>query len=106
MPELIDRQAVLKEISEFQIRFNETGDSHERVAYAAVEHCMLVIKAALTIQPEQRRGRWQTFYKEHGIKYYSCSACAAVSSTARHKYCPNCGAHIIKTGGGGEHGGG
>jgi hypothetical protein len=46
MPELIDRQAVLAEIGEFQIRFNETGDSHERVAYASAEHCMLVIKAA------------------------------------------------------------
>lgn len=46
MPELIDRQAVLAEIGEFQIRFNETGDSHERVAYASAEHCMLVIKEA------------------------------------------------------------
>ena len=44
--DLIDRGAVLSEIGEFQIRFNETGDSHERVAYASAEHCMLVIKAA------------------------------------------------------------
>lgn len=43
---MIDRDAVLAEIGEFQIRFNETGDSHERVAYASAEHCMLVIKAA------------------------------------------------------------
>lgn len=46
MADLIDRDAVLAEIGEFQIRFNETGDSHERVAYASAEHCMLVIKAA------------------------------------------------------------
>lgn len=46
MADLIDRGAVLAEIGEFQIRFNETGDSHERVAYASAEHCMLVIKAA------------------------------------------------------------
>lgn len=44
--DLIERNAVLAEIGEFQIRFNETGDSHERVAYASAEHCMLVIKAA------------------------------------------------------------
>lgn len=46
MADLIDRDAALAEIGEFQIRFNETGDSHERVAYASAEHCMLVIKAA------------------------------------------------------------
>lgn len=46
MADLIDRDAVLTEIGEFQTRFNETGDSHERVAYASAEHCMLVIKAA------------------------------------------------------------
>ena len=46
MADLIERDAVLAEIGEFQIRFNETGDSHERVAYASAEHCMLVIKAA------------------------------------------------------------
>lgn len=44
--DLIERNAVLAEIGEFQIRFNETGDSHERVAYASAEHCKLVIKAA------------------------------------------------------------
>ena len=46
MADLIDRAAVLAEIDRFQIRFNETGDSHERVAYASAEHCMLVIKEA------------------------------------------------------------
>lgn len=46
MADLIERNAVLAEIGEFQIRFNEIGDSHERVAYASAEHCMLVIKAA------------------------------------------------------------
>ena len=47
--DLIERNAVLAEIGEFQILFNETGDSHERVAYASAEHCKLVIKAALAV---------------------------------------------------------
>lgn len=46
MSDLIYRNTVLAEIEEFQIRFNETGDSHERVVHAAAEHCMLVVKAA------------------------------------------------------------
>lgn len=46
MGDMIERNAVLTEIEKFQIRFDKTGDSHERVAYASAEHCMLVIKAA------------------------------------------------------------
>lgn len=49
----IDADAVLAEIGEFQSRFDETGDSHERVAYASAEHCKLVIKAAPTIEPQK-----------------------------------------------------
>lgn len=93
MPELIDRQAVLAEIGEFQIRFNETGDSHERVAYASAEHCMLVIKAAPAVNrwipcserlPENfvwclvcmsdgciRLGKWNGEYDEQGVWWVS-----------------------------------
>lgn len=49
MADLVERNAVLSEIGEFQIRFSETGDSHERVAYASAEHCKLVIMAAPSV---------------------------------------------------------
>ena len=92
MPELIDRQAVLAEIREFQIRFNETGDSHERVAYASAEHCMLVIKAAPTIEPEERKGRWIPT-KLKG--YYKCSACRYDhTSNPAQPFCSYCGAKM------------
>lgn len=91
MPELIDRQAVLAEIGEFQIRFNETGDSHERVAYASAEHCMLVIKAAPTIEPEVRRGRWEEIGgSEPENQGFACSVCD-FATTVKSRYCPNCG---------------
>ena len=106
MPELIDRQAVLAEIREFQIRFNETGDSHERVAYASAEHCMLVIKAAPTIEPEVRHGAWiECDYKhmEHGMLETEpkaglcCSECRTAFQKKKmtHKqYCAACGARM------------
>lgn len=102
MAELIDRQAVLAEIGEFQIRFNETGDSHERVAYASAEHCMLVIKAAPTIEAEPvRHGRWDEIYcfSEHGIPMaqYECTNCGHDIERQRGvvpPYCEFCGARM------------
>ena len=49
MDDLIDRGVVLAEIGKFQRLFGETGDSHEKVAYASAEHCMLVIKATPSV---------------------------------------------------------
>lgn len=49
MNDLIDRSTVLAEIGEFQKLFDETGDSHERVAYASAQHCILVIKSATSV---------------------------------------------------------
>ena len=49
MDDLIDRGVVLAEIREFQRLFDETGDSHDRVAYASAEHCILVIKATQSV---------------------------------------------------------
>lgn len=113
MPELIDRQAVLAEIGEFQIRFNETGDSHERVAYASAEHCMLVIKAAPTIEPEVRHGRWiPTEYDSYADgtpvwDKWECSECGHEHSGEEDTltaFCPDCGARMdaTDTGKGGE----
>lgn len=103
MPELIDRQAVLAEIGEFQIRFNETGDSHERVAYASAEHCKLVIKAAPTIKAEPvRHGRW--IPRKPDCRGYTeefmCSECNAITymhlctKDCKYDFCPNCGAEM------------
>lgn len=106
--QLIDRQAVLAEIREFQIRFNETGDSHERVAYASAEHCMLVIKAAPTIESEPvRHGRWiPTEYDSYadGVPVwdkYECSECGHEHNGEEDtltEFCPNCGADMREGG--------
>lgn len=98
MQELIDRAKVLAEIGEFQIRFNETGDSHERVAYASAEHCKLVIKAAPTVELEVRHGKWI----DNG-NYAVCSECGGHSGTQYDgvepiplmtQFCPNCGSYM------------
>lgn len=102
MPELIDRQAVLAEIGEFQIRFNETGDSHERVAYASAEHCKLVIKAAPTIEAEPvRHGRWLSLEGWFNKSSVKCSVCGNTlnmdgvnAGRGDANFCPNCGARM------------
>lgn len=45
------------------------------------------------VKREGRTGMWQSFYREHGIVYYTCSACG---KTAIRKYtcCPNCGRYM------------
>lgn len=106
MQELIDRQAVLAEIGEFQIRFNETGDSHERVAYASAEHCKLAIKAAPTIDAEPlRHGRWVDIGNNAGMRCSECRYKIRYKNGVKdvmsnhipagyYRYCPFCGAKM------------
>lgn len=106
MADLIDRETVLAEIEKFKILFNETGDSHERVAYASAEHCMLVIKAAPIIEAEPvRHGKWirTGFTNIYGGIEVKCSACnySVILSPERYRtideseaYCSHCGCRM------------
>lgn len=115
MMELIDRAKVLAKIYEFQSKFNETGDSHERVAYASAEHCMLVIKASPAVEAEPvRHGHWiavsafdacggdEEAWMAHGnpIAYHYCSECKNETYLNEEgkeilsDYCPFCGADM------------
>lgn len=40
-----------------------------------------------------KREKWQPFYKEYGIKYYTCSGCG-LTSTRKCNYCSDCGAKM------------
>lgn len=42
---------------------------------------------------EQKHGSWQPFYKDHGIKYFTCSECG-LTSTSKCNYCSACGARM------------
>lgn len=102
--ELIDRAKVLAKIYEFQSKFNETGDSHERVAYASAEHCMIVVKATPVIEAEPvRHGQWIEAGEVCGIDKYKCSLCGGEVGGLldNTKYCCFCGA---KMDGGAENG--
>ena len=102
----IDRAKLLNEM-EHECENCEFRDSDgyecEECDYA---HVMLYVKAqkAIKIQPV-KHGKWE-YYKNNGIfDTHKCTLCGekyeiymGIEPTTIYKYCPNCGAKMIKDG--------
>ena len=89
MPDLIERHALVKEISKYHIT---SGITAQATWNECVDIIIGVLESFPSAQQERKTARWEILYPNHTYKYH-CSECGA-----NHKYmfdfCPSCGAYM------------
>lgn len=94
MDDMISRQALMKEFSDF-VRASNNSDFARTPTW---NDAVSLVESMPSAQPERKTGRW--LYDEErcatGI-YAICSACdESIYQTGNFRYCPNCGARMME----------
>lgn len=88
MDDLISRQALMKEFSDF-VRASNSSDFAQTPTW---NDAVSLVGSMPSAQPERKTGKWQD-YEDHEFIYHICSICG-YESVDQTKYCPNCGADM------------
>lgn len=92
--DLISRQALMKEFSDFVRRSNNSD-------FAPTPTWNDAVSLVESIPSAERRGRWMDHSDEWDGGYYECSVCGEAFSFIEgtpkennYRYCPSCGAQM------------
>ena len=104
MIDLIDREAILKDIEKIRQNVQMMDDTHRvSITMGGIWLCEKAVMNQPSAQPESKKGRWVV---EHGVfmndgiygDLYRCSVCGYRERNPEgFNYCPNCGAKMEVT---------
>lgn len=97
MNDLISRQALMKEFSDF-VRASNSSDFAQTTTW---NDAVSLVGSMPSAQPELKKGRWLPDNRPGG-GFWVCSECKfpseAFAANVLYKFCPNCGAKMQKGG--------